>query len=272
MGDHYPTWEAPVETWVAPTDVGTCRVRDVVPMKNTTTSCTSFDRLVAGPPFAANGGVVVGRMAARMGRWSGFARISGPVPLDSDVDVAVSADETSISLDDRVLATLVPASPSPVDLPVVAWDDAVVAAARADTSDHPFPECVVCGPDAPRGMGLTAGPVPGGVAAPWTPPAWQAAPNGAVSPEWVLAALDCPSGLAVVDPGEAILLGSMAFSIRRRPVVGERLVVTGRKVSRRGRKRNAASAVHDASGAVVAYARTIWLSVDAAQVQRSVAA
>lgn len=241
-------------------------------MTDHTTTTTAFDHLTAGPPFAANGGLVVGRLAERFGRWSGVARLSAPVPLDTDVAIAVTSDEATLAVEGRPAASLVAGSPVPANHPVVDWDTAVAATAAVDLFDHPFPACVVCGPEAPRGMGLFPGRVDGGVAAPWTPTAWQAGPSGAVSTQWVTAALDCPSGIAAMAPGEAILLGSMAFTVRRRPVVGERLVVTGTEVSRSGRKRNAASAIRDASGAVIAAARTVWIAVDAVAVARRVAA
>ena len=242
-------------------------------MSSTNTSIT-FGPTAAGPPFGANGGLVAGRLAERIGRWSGVVRFDAPVPLGRPVELVAGSDGASFSEGGRTLAALVPASPVPVHHVPVSFDDAVAASVNADVSDHPYPGCVVCGParSPDDGLRLLCGPTHSGVAAPWVPRTWQGEGSGVVSTRWVTAALDCPSGIATMHPGEPILLASFTFAIRRRPVVGERLVVTGQAVSRTGRKLVGSSTVHDASGALVASARALWVVVNAAQIAALAAA
>ena len=139
--------------------------------------------------------------------------------------------------------------------PPVGWDEAV--AAQAPDLDSPFPNCFVCGHARADGLHIHAGAVEGRevVAAPW-----QVAPD-TVGPEFVWAALDCPSGMAAMRDGVAAVLGTMSARLARPLVDGETLVVVGRHLSTEGRKRLAATALYDADGAAVAWSSTVWIAL-----------
>ena len=84
---------------------------------------------------------------------------------------------------------------------------------------HPYPACFVCGPTRDEGDGLRIfpGPVEGRelYAAPWTPDDSVADDEGIVRPEFVWAALDCPSGIVTDLFGDVgrILLGRLAAEL-----------------------------------------------------------
>jgi hypothetical protein len=103
-----------------------------------------------------------------------------------------------------------------------------------------------------------AGQVPGRqvVATPWTAPADLAGPDGAVRPEYVWAALDCPTYSASFVDGEGDLpiayLGNIVGQ-RLAPVpAGEELLVIAWPTGQERRKHWASSAIVDAGGRLLA--------------------
>jgi hypothetical protein len=103
-------------------------------------------------------------------------------------------------------------------------------------------------------------------AAPWTPDPSVADADGAVRPEVVWAALDCPSGLAAAEAarlpaGTAALLGRMTVGLATPPRVGDRCRVLAWPEGRDGRKLAAASALLGPGGQVLAAARAVWVTV-----------
>ena len=81
-------------------------------------------------------------------------------------------------------------------------------------------------------------------------------------PAVVWGALDCPSyPLAAALSGRTCLLGTFSAVLLRDVTAGERLVAVGWTVDVDGRKHGTASALLDASGAVVAGARAVWIAV-----------
>jgi hypothetical protein len=85
--------------------------------------------------------------------------------------------------------------------------------------------------------------------------------DGVIEPAIVWAALDCPSGLAwLAEAGsDPAVLGRMTAEVRRRPLVGEHLVVAGWRVADRGRKLEAGSAVWSPRGEVIALSASTWV-------------
>src|SRR5205814_4453606 len=84
--------------------------------------------------------------------------------------------------------------------------------------EHPFPTCFVCGPqrDVGDGLRILVARLDGQdlSADLWVPDAGLAGPDGTVRPEFVWAALDCPSGIGAFgdEPadGPPVLLGRLA--------------------------------------------------------------
>jgi hypothetical protein len=229
-----------------------------------------IDRHFCGPPDSANGGYTCGMTAGALGVPSAEVTLRRPPPLGAVLRVERSNDGVALVVGDQVISEGRPARvgldpPSPVG-----FDEAVHAAQTFDiegyAARHPFPTCYTCGPSRPGddGLGLFPAPIPGRagtVAWPWVPDASGADADGVIEPTIVWAALDCPSGLAWLAEGgsDPAVLGRMTAEVRRRPLVGEHLVVAGWRVADRGRKLEAGSAVWSTDGEVIARSASTWV-------------
>ena len=227
-----------------------------------------------GPPGVANGGVASGSLAALLG---GVAEVTlrRPVPLDRPLPVRGDGEGTLVVEDGGVL--LAEARPAkvavePPAVPAAVTPQAAQAAAgRSRYYDDPvFPGCFVCGPARATGDGLRI--FPGRVAgralwaAPWTPEETVGGADGRVRAEVVWAALDCPSGIAAAEAadlpaGTAAVLGRMAATVAELPRPCDRCRVVAWPLAGDGRKLHAGSALLGPDGAVLAAARTVWITV-----------
>jgi hypothetical protein len=237
-------------------------------------------RRYCGPPNSANGGYVCGRLARHIG---GGAEVTlrAPPPLDRQLDV-VATDEGSFELRDgaTVLAAGRAASVELARLETASFEEARAAELQTAVKphEHPLPTCFVCGPRRAHGDGLRifAGPLvrqsrnaSAVLAATWTPDPTLTAEDGFVAPEFLWAALDCPTGYASSHDAERgsfdrtpILLGRMSARIETRPRPGERCVITAWDAGRDGRKRVAEAAAYGEAGTLLAVARATWIAVD----------
>ena len=237
-------------------------------------------RRYCGPPNSGNGGYVCGRLARHI---PGGAEVTlrAPPPLDKQLDV-VATDDGSWELRDgaTVVAVGRPASVELTRLDKASFDEAYAAELLTPIKphEHPLPTCFVCGPARAQGDGLRifAGPLArrsrdasAVLAATWTPDPTLAADDGLVAPEFLWAALDCPTGYASSANHESggfdqtpLLLGRMSARIEARPRPGERCVITAWATGRDGRKRMAEAAAHGEAGTLLAVARATWIAVD----------
>jgi len=216
-----------------------------------------------GPPGSGHGGYSAGLVAAPLGP-SATVRLTAPPPLDA----SMTLEDTDFGVRLLHAGTLVAeARPGRPELDVPAPPD-VAGAARASESypgfnDHPFPTCFGCGPERAEGDGLRVFPGPTGddgmLAAPWTP-GLDLATDGVVDPVFVWAALDCPSGFACIPPGTLSVLATMTAEIQVPIHAGETYVITAWPISHDGRKHRGGAAIHDASGACLAVADTLWIT------------
>jgi len=223
-----------------------------------------IERRFRGPEGSGNGGYTCGRAAALVGA-SAEVTLRLPPPLDRPLHARREEGRVLLFDGDALVAEAVPAEldlelPDPVSIP-----EAEAARARyAGFEQHEFPTCFVCGPDRDEreALRLFPGPVEGRdlVAAPWTPASWLADEQGLVRPEFVWAALDCPGAFAVgfAQRGAAVL-GRFAARIGERPRAGEPHVVVGWPLGEDGRKLYAGTAILDATGRALAFARATWI-------------
>ncbi|MCA1436727.1 hypothetical protein I6F33_27665 [Bradyrhizobium sp. BRP20] len=240
-----------------------------------------IDRRFRGPPNSGNGGYVCGCLARHV---SGDAEVMlrAPPPLERSLDVLTGADGgIELRENDKLLATVRATDIDVPDVPRVSYEAAEEAAGRTpyEEQTHNLPTCFVCGPARGHGDGLRifAGPLQAGAvpgkpvvfAASWIPHGSLAGADGYVAPEFVWAALDCPTGYCSVGArhlglkgDETALLGRMAARIERRPRPGDRCAVVAWPTGREGRKLFAESALLDAEQEVLATARATWLLVD----------
>jgi hypothetical protein len=217
-----------------------------------------------GPPESANGGYTCGLVAGLLGAGAAEVTLRSPPPLGRPL--AVTGDEgraVRVSDGDVLVAEGRPAQLH-LELPEPVRVDEARAASDAGralwTAKHPFPTCVVCGPDREAGEGfrLFPGALPGRdgqFAAVWTPESG--------SPEETWAALDCPTSAPVANfgTGPPMVLGRLTARIDRAVEAGRQHVVISWPLARVGRKREAGAALFSAAGGALAASRAVWIEL-----------
>lgn len=226
-----------------------------------------IDPRFRGPPTSGNGGYVAGLLARELGDRECVVTLRRPPPLARDL--AVERDGAAVRLVDgeEVVAFAAPA-PVAVDVPPPpALAAAIAAQARFTGHDHHiFPGCFVCGPERVAGDGLRifTGRLDTGtgqVAAAWTPDDSLHDPSGALCPEFIWAALDCPGYFAVQDRSGPAVLGRLGVT-RLRPIPAHApLIVTGWPIASDGRKHQVGTALHDDQGRLLAAGLATWVSL-----------
>lgn len=227
-----------------------------------------------GPPDSGNGGYSAGLLAEVLDVPAVEVTLRLPPPLERPLWID-ERDGVTVALDgdDVVLE----ARPTELELAVpdpVALDDALLADAASayrDRDVHPFPTCVVCGPDRDAGDGFRMFPGPLGedcCATVFRPDASLADAAGEVAPAAVWAALDCPSSGPVLDmsPGAAArrapsVLARLAVRIDAPLHAGDDYVSVAWKLGENGRKRSAGTALFTADGELVAVGRALWIEL-----------
>lgn len=223
-----------------------------------------------GPDGIGNGGYVCGRLASFV---DGDAEVTlrKPAPLGEPLTVVRSdGGHAALQRGGELIAEAAPASPGEgFSVP-----DAPTLAGAQEASTHYvghvhtlYPNCFVCAPGRTKdGMRIFAGPIAGTsngaglLASPWRPEARFADATGAVRPEFIWSALDCPGGFAINDePAKLILLGRMSARQFGPVVVGEEHIVTAWAMGGEGRKRISGTAVFSADGELKASARSLWI-------------
>ncbi|HEX6997799.1 MAG TPA: hypothetical protein VF322_06620 [Gammaproteobacteria bacterium] len=222
-----------------------------------------------GPTSWANGGYLCG-LIARFAARPVTVRLLKPAPLDTDLRVVDRGDVLELLHGDEPIAQARPADvPLPVPPAPPTFEQATAASRRyAGFARHPAPECFVCGPQRAEGDALRifAGPLEAQpeaarhvVAAPWVPDPSLDAGDGAVGPEHVWAALDCPGFASAAPDMRPALLGEMTADVDRRPRIGERCVVVGWTLGSSGRKHDTGTALFGERGERLGRARAVWI-------------
>lgn len=227
----------------------------------------TIERRFRGPPGSGNGGYVCGMLAGLLDGQGAEVTLRKPPPLDTAMTVERRADGSIALLHEGALvAEAKPGNPGIEAPPAPDFADAEAASRRfIGWQFHAFPGCFVCGPEREAGDGLRIFPGPTGmhmVAAPWSPDEGLAGPDGAVRPEFLWAALDCPGAFAAMgDRPGTFLLGRFTVELRGtvRPV--ERCTLAGWQIAADGRKRHVGTALYDAAGAVAGIGRAVWFDM-----------
>lgn len=156
----------------------------------------------------------------------------------------------------------------PEPLPRNQVADAEEAGRELWTANHPFPSCVVCGPDRERGDGMRIFPaeLPGSdglYGACWTPGEADGDGDGWIRPELVWAALDCPTSAPVANFGDGppMVLAALAARLGCPVRVGEPHTILSWGLEVDGRKRRAAAALYDSDGILVCASRALWIEL-----------
>jgi hypothetical protein len=235
----------------------------------TTTETLRFPARVNGPPRSANGGFAAGAIAQTLGG-TASVRLIRPIPLEEPLDVTRDRDGLSAEVTDahhKLLARATKVDPFTMTPPVTPeFRDAEDARATSPLqgSRHLLSGCVVCSTRRVDGLGVTPGALAARsdvLAAPFVPHERDTV-DGVMDPAAVWGALDCPSyPAASLRDRRLALLGTMSAHRIRDVLLGERLVVVGWTIERRGRSTQTASALIDEHGRVVASARAVWVEL-----------
>jgi hypothetical protein len=231
----------------------------------------TIERRFRGPSQSANGGYAAGVLAEYVaGSPAVEVTLRAPPPLDRPLRIDRDGEAASMSDGDVLVAEAKPAAGPALALPdPIGLDQAQLASRESFMrTDHPFPQCFVCGPDREGGdgLGIVCGAVDGGgrVAAPWAAGA-EPAGDGSVDPKLIWSALDCPSGIAAMAvPGVGVsMLGRLTATIPEPIEPGQTLIAVGWPIERDGRKLFAGSGIFDQGGKPLAVARATWIEVRA---------
>jgi len=222
-----------------------------------------------GPPDSGHGGYSAGRAAVLVDSPPGGAvevTLRRPVPLATPLTVAEDATgAVELSADGELVMAARPVdAPDGAAAPTVDLEGARAAADPAGWADgHPFPTCFGCGPDRDPAdaLCLYAGRAGDGrFAVPWTPAAWTG-DEGLVAPEFVWAALDCPSS-APAQGAFPVVLGRLTNALSPAPArIGEEYVVESWLKEADGRKTHTGVCLHDGAGTVLARGRATWIAL-----------
>ncbi len=241
----------------------------------------SINEKYCGPPNAANGGYLAGRLAQYIAVKDQAVRVSlrAATPLNTILSVVETNTDSGKVLElmdgDKLLAI---AREEPIEIPKPAFpktdDIAAVTMQCAGYGDHPFPRCFVCGPERPvgDGLGIYPGPVTEEqgagtvVAAEWTLADTLKDPQGQVQTEFIWAALDCISAFAILEePAHQklvpMVLGTLSANIEQ-ALAGDKAYVMAWPLKVDGRKAYATSAVFDQQQVCIAAAQAVWVSLN----------
>lgn len=228
----------------------------------------------AGPPNMGHGGYVAGLLVSHLEAGAGAIQVTlrRPVPLDTPLDLVEGDGRAELRRDDELIVEAEVVERVAMDVPPPPSVDEARAAeagspSRFNDGRGVHPTCFGCGAQRDGGDGLRvfAGPVDvegrQQVAGVWRPGPDLADETGSVAPMWVLAALDCPGAFAyIVDEQRAGLLGRIVFQLEAGATVDPEAdhVITGWQIEVDGRKMFAGTALHDASGRLLASAKATW--------------
>jgi hypothetical protein len=222
-----------------------------------------------GPPGSANGGYTCGLLAGMLEAEVAEVSLRAPPPLERPLQIVRAAGQLELHDGETLVATATPAELE-LDAPAPVSPADARAASKAGleewTARHPFPTCVVCGPDRePRdGMRLFPGSLGDGrFAAEWTPDRSLGAGGDPVPRECVWAALDCPTSAPVADFGERppVVLARLSARLDHPVVVGEPHAIVSWPLEVDGRKRHAAAALFNAEGRLLCASRALWIEL-----------
>jgi hypothetical protein len=226
-------------------------------------------RRYSGSSSTASGGYVAGLLGRHL---DGPARVSleRPIPVEHPVGIERMPDGRMVLADGgTVLAHAEPATLQLEPPPPPSFADARWASERyLGFTEHAAPDCFVCGPAREWGDGLAIfpGPLPGRrlVAAPWAPDPTLFDKHGAVRAEFVWAALDCPSGFALLEAfgRRNVVLSQLTASLIRPLEVGARWIVVGWPFAAEGRNLLGASAIFSEGGELHALASAVLVCAD----------
>lgn len=235
-----------------------------------------IDSRFNGPPDSGNGGYCCGRFALQLQGdplQACEVTLRAPPPLETELQATAIADGMEIRDGDVLVATAGPAEVDFDPLPPPGLAAAKTAESRyAGFVGHPFATCFVCGPQRSEGDGLRL--FPGSLAEPaqvGEPVAchWQPTPDlgdgeGNIRPEFVWAALDCPTYFGAFNGRGMVtaVLGRQAVKLLQADLpVDATYTLQSWSVGTEGRKSTSLGALYGQDGQCVALCRATWVEL-----------
>ncbi len=218
-----------------------------------------------GPPQSAHGGYACGLVGARIDGCAA-ASLRVPPPLDRALELRTGSERVTLHDGDTLVADAAPAQlhlavPEPVPI------DVAEQASKASPwhERHPFPTCFGCGPRRSQAdaIAVEMGPVQGrdGLhAGAWTPFEGLTV-EGAVTPLFMWAALDCPTSSACVPAGQPCVLARLTVRLLRPARAREPHTVVAWLIGHDGRKHRGGAAIHTADGELCGYSEGLWIAL-----------
>lgn len=228
-------------------------------------------RRFCGPPNSGNGGYSSGMLASLL-PGACECTLRKPIPLETDLQVETT-ESTKRLVDGEVL--IIEAVKTTIEVAEHRFVNIKQAADAANNSpafetDHPFPTCFTCGPKRLEGDGLRifpgrvseSDPDNAAFAAPWIPDSSLTQGGVTVRPEFVWAAMDCPTGFAAGFPWRGTLVTGRLAVEQMIPVYPLRpYVVMSWPLGNEGRKFHAGAVLYSDEGEVCAKARATWIKL-----------
>ena len=221
-----------------------------------------------GPPDSGNGGYSSGLVAKTISQ-NAECTLRKPIPLERDLIVEIRPGGPVLLDGSDVVIECRPADIEVELRAPVSVSEAREAAVNSPAMhDHPFPTCFTCGPlrDEGDGLRIFPGQVKGNNdlwAAPWIPDRSLANGNGKVKPEFIWAAMDCPTGFAGGFPWAGKLVtGRLAVTRSKLVRAAEPYIIMSWPLGWDGRKSHAAAALYSASGELCAQAKATWIKLE----------
>ena len=228
-------------------------------------------RRFCGPPNSGNGGYSSGMLASLL---PGVCEctLRKAIPLDRDLEAEVSEPAARLCDGAELIIEAMRTQIEATKQIPIPFDQAERAAADSPAfANHPFPTCFTCGPQRAQGDGLRI--FPGRLpeanqsssifAAPWIPDASLASEGSVVRPEFVWAAMDCPTGFAAGFPWRGTLVTGRLAVEQTAPVYALRpYVVVSWPTGNEGRKFHAGAALYADDGSLCAKARAVWIRIE----------
>jgi hypothetical protein len=222
-----------------------------------------------GPPSSGNGGYSCGVVARLVGAEEVAVSLRAPPPLERPLEVVRDGRRVELRDGDTLVAEGAPEELL-LSVPEAVLPEEAAAASEAGrerwAADHPFPTCVVCGPDRKPHDGLCVFPGElrdGMFAADWTPDGSLDDGTGHVRPEFVWAALDCPTSAPVAnfESGPPMVLARLTARLACSVNVGESHATVSWPLEADGRKHHAACALFDSGGRLLCASRALWIEL-----------
>ena len=217
-----------------------------------------------GPPDSGNGGYACGLLAKETG---GVVEctLRMPVPLQAALEFERTQAGGVLRHNGNIVVEASSASidvtpPAPVSLRTAT--EAMQHSPALDAC-HPFPTCFVCGPKRRIHDGLRIFPAPAGdvYVAAWTPDAEFGDDHQHLRPEFLWAAMDCPTGFASGFPVAGKLVTGRLAVQQLKPIrTGRGCVLMSWPLAIEGRKHFSAACLYQ-DDQLCAIARATWIRI-----------